>query len=128
MAQYAAGEPLHVVGDHIVAAVERGGGAGGAGEQARRARTRAAFEVGTFAGRAHQPDDIVDDLVGQADGRDRVDRGADRRGVGNLPDAEIGDHGAFEAPAMFGHDAPLLVGVGIIDDQLEQEAVELRLG
>src|SRR5690606_7819664 len=94
VAQHAGGEALDVVGDYVVAPVERRGGAGGAGEQGRGARARPAFEVGAFARRADEADDIVDDLVGEAHRRDRVDRFADRRRIGDPLDAEIGDRGA----------------------------------
>src|SRR3546814_4030183 len=59
---------------------------------------------------------------------DDVDRCADRLGVGDLRHAEVADGGTLETPAMVGDDPPLLVGLGIIDDQLEEETVELRLG
>ena len=128
MTQHPRREALDVVGDHIVAPVERRRGARPAREQGRGARARPAFEVGAGARRADQADDIVDDLVGEADRRGGVDRGGDGVGVGDPLDPEIGDRRGAEAAAMLGDDAPFGVGVGIVDDQLEQEAVELRLG
>src|SRR3977135_1729977 len=72
-------------------------------------------------------DDVVDERVRQADmGHGLADR-CEQRGIRHRLQAEIRDPGHCRAMAVPPHDLPLLVAARMIDDDLEQEAIELRL-
>ena len=127
MAQHRRRHRLDVVGHHEVAAAEQRLGFGGAGQGDAGARAAALDQAGVLAGGAHQAQQVVD--------QGRVDQhlfGA----AGQLEDAGgVGDRRqlrrvqAVRQPPVEHHlhHARFVRLVRVVDQNLEQEAVQLRL-
>ena len=77
------GEGLQVVGEDVVAAVQRGDRAGGAQQLQGGPGRGAEAQVGGLAGGGDQVDGVLLDRVGDVDVADRGDQPADGRGVGD---------------------------------------------
>ena len=119
---------LHIVGNDVIAPVERGMGPGSRRQHGGRTRRSTGFERGTFARCPDQPHDIVDDVVDQPHARDtrccRIELGC----IGNGGNAPFFDLRRAETVAVTRDDRQFFVEARIFDDLLEQEPVELRLG
>ena len=128
MAQHGHGECFHIVGDDIIAAIERGMRARRTGEHCSSAGGCAALKLAAVARRAHEIDDIADNIIDEADRCDGGDSGFERFGVSNAGNPPFGDLGRAELRPVFRDDGQLVLKTGIAQDMFEQEAVKLRFG
>src|SRR6516225_698507 len=127
VAQHRGEQGLHVVGDHVVAPVEGRGGPGGGREHHGRARTRADLQVGVRARGAHHVDDVPGNRLGERHRGDGPARVGERLEIADRPDPPLVEAKARVARAVPEHQLDLVGALRMPDDELEQEAVELRL-
>ncbi len=131
MAEDVGSEGFDVLGGDVVAAFEEGGGFGGEGEVDGAARGGSAadekLQVGGerawIAGGMDEGDDVVADFFIHVDGVHDLPAGDDVFGVDDGADIELGSgsgHGV--------EDLALFFGGGVVDSDLEEEAVELSFG
>ena len=113
MGQHRRGQGLDVVGQHVVAAGQRGRGAGGPQELQTCARGGAQPQVGGAAGGLHQGDDVAAHRLGDEQLTDGLDEVADHGGVGHRrqPDERVGggpvvEHRQFRLAARVAHGHP----------------------
>ena len=119
---------LDVVGDHVVAPLQSGAGAGGQSEHGAGARARAGLQVGRFTRRSDQSHGIIHHLVGQAHGTHGRHGGGDVVRAGDRLDAERGRIGRAGPHAMARDDGAFFLERGIAQGVLEQKAIELGFG
>jgi hypothetical protein len=98
------------------------------GQHGGGARGGAEFDAGMAAGGAHDIDDVGDDFVGERNSGDdgaHLLHGVER---GDGAEAEFVEARHDGAVAVAADDFELGVALGVIDDDLEEEAVELGFG
>src|SRR5579872_4905230 len=121
-------QSLHVIGDDIVASIERGARSRCGGKHCGAAGTRAVRHLSGFARRAYDANDIVDDGVRKFDLGYRADGRRQRLAIEDLFDAQRIWIGHANRWPRRRDDGALIGFTWVREHVLKEKPVELRLG